>query len=200
MRWSCNNRRWIKTTVLPVENGDDIETSSIDIDYGSNPPQTQSWIKLLGVPKLPNLTNFFLIENLNEIVPKSRSQWGLGQEPHWESRTSSRTSSKVKNLIKNLIKNQDLGQDLIEILIENLNLLPKTSLRSFRKGNRTGQAVVTAVFNSIQEWDPVCRIKFICSSLQPATQYFTPVPVYFWKKSFERIWSALHARITSRNV
>ena len=28
----------------------------------------------------------FLIENLNEIVPKLRSQWGLGQEPHWESR------------------------------------------------------------------------------------------------------------------
>ena len=61
--------------------------------------------------------NFFLIENLNEIIPKSRCQWGLGQEPHWESRTSSRTSSKVKNLIKN----QDLGQDLIEIFIEILN-------------------------------------------------------------------------------
>ena len=63
----------------------------------------------------------FLIENLNEIVPKLGSHWGLGQEPHWESRTSSRTSSKIKNLIKNLIKNQNLGQDLIEILIENLN-------------------------------------------------------------------------------
>ena len=60
----------------------------------------------------------FLIENLKEIVPKLRSQWGLGQEPHWESRTSSRTSLRIKNLIKNLIKNQDLGQDLIEILIE----------------------------------------------------------------------------------
>ena len=60
----------------------------------------------------------FLIENLNEIVPKSRSQWGLG---HWESRISSKTSLRIKNLIKNLIKNQDLGQGLIEIIIENLN-------------------------------------------------------------------------------
>ena len=65
--------------------------------------------------------NSFSHQNLNEIVPKSRSQWGLRQEPHWESRTLSRTSSKIKNLIKNLIKNQYLGQDLIEILIEILN-------------------------------------------------------------------------------
>ena len=34
----------------------------------------------------------FLTENRNEIVPKWRSQWGLGQDPHWESRTSSKTS------------------------------------------------------------------------------------------------------------
>ena len=53
----------------------------------------------------------FLIENLNEIVPKSRSQWGLGQEPHWGSRTSSKSSSKVKNLIKNLLKNQEPHQE-----------------------------------------------------------------------------------------
>ena len=62
-----------------------------------------------------------LIENLNEIFPKLRSQWGLVQEPHWESRTSSQTSLRSKNLIKNLIKNQDLEQDLTEILIEILN-------------------------------------------------------------------------------
>ena len=40
----------------------------------------------------------FLIENLNEIVPKLIFQWGLGPEPHWESRTSSRTSSIVINM------------------------------------------------------------------------------------------------------
>ena len=59
--------------------------------------------------------------NCSKIKISMRSHWGLGQEPHWESRTSSRTSLRIKNLMKNLIKNQDLGQDLIEILIEILN-------------------------------------------------------------------------------
>ena len=57
----------------------------------------------------------------SKIKISIKSKWGLGQEPHWESRTSSRTSSRIKSLIKNLMKNRDLGQDLIEILIEILN-------------------------------------------------------------------------------
>ena len=66
----------------------------------------------------------FLIENLNEIVPKLRSQWGLGQEPDWESRTSSRTSLRIKNLIKN----HDLRASLIEeILNEDFFLIKNTS-------------------------------------------------------------------------
>ena len=59
----------------------------------------------------------------SKIKISIRSEWGLGQEPHWESRTSSTTSSKIKNHIKNLIKNQDLGQDLIEILNEDFFLI-----------------------------------------------------------------------------
>ena len=56
----------------------------------------------------------FLIKNLNEIVPKLRSQWGLCQnlieiqEPHQEprqkSRTQSRTSSKIKILGKTSLR------------------------------------------------------------------------------------------------
>ena len=79
----------------------------------------------------------FLSENLNAIVPKSRSQWVLVQEPHWESRTSSKTSLRIKNIVRNLIKNQDLGPDLIEILIEilyedffSLRISMRISLRS----------------------------------------------------------------------
>ena len=42
----------------------------------------------------------FLIENLNGIVPKLWSQRGLGQEPHWASRTSSKTSLRIKTLLR----------------------------------------------------------------------------------------------------
>ena len=48
-------------------------------------------------------------------LPKLRSPWGLGQEPHWESRTTSRTSLRIKNLIKNLIKNQILGKTSLRL-------------------------------------------------------------------------------------